>query len=250
MAASEGQQVVITQCWAGTFYVLSVLCTNSQCWACGWCLTAPGTKVNASVTQLHHVIAEIEMYGRAVHKILLSVELLWMLLRKAREKGETAECWKVVFVSRPCRHTVVQSLVQLDAFSHWQTPVWWRQDHIATAVKYTAGFTPKGRPRCLKETAAFNVCFMWRLTVETSTHQAHLKGKGDAISINTLPWHGDVTVHWENDHLILFFPETFCTLLCHTIFYLTLLCSVLSLSPSYFLPPSSGYCLIKVISPS
>ncbi len=76
MSASEGQQVVITQCRAGAIYVLSVLCTNSQCWACGWCLTAPGTKVNASVTLLHHVIAEIEMYGRAVHKILLSVELL------------------------------------------------------------------------------------------------------------------------------------------------------------------------------
>lgn len=30
------------------------------------CLPAPGTKVNASVTLLHHVIAETETYGRPV----------------------------------------------------------------------------------------------------------------------------------------------------------------------------------------
>lgn len=52
MPDSEGRQVVITQCRAGAFYVSSVLCTKLWSRACGWCLPAPGTKVNASVTLL------------------------------------------------------------------------------------------------------------------------------------------------------------------------------------------------------
>lgn len=78
-------------------------------------------------------------------------KLLQMLLQKAREKRETAEYWKVVFVGRPCPHTVVQSLVQLGAFSHWQTPVWWKQDRIATAVSTLQPLLPWGDPSFLKK---------------------------------------------------------------------------------------------------
>lgn len=69
MPASEGQHVVITvlNC---RLYVLSVLCASLQSLEYGWCLPAPGTEVIASVTLFQHVIAEIEMYGRAMHKIL------------------------------------------------------------------------------------------------------------------------------------------------------------------------------------
>lgn len=42
--------------------------------------------------------------------------------------------------------------------------------------KYTAGFTPRGRSQCLKETPAYSVCSLSQLTVKTTTHRAHLKG--------------------------------------------------------------------------
>ena len=97
----------------------------------------------------------------AVGPLSVDLELLWMLLQKARVKGETAESWKVVFVSRPCRHTVVQSLVQLGAFSHWQTLVWWRQHHIAAAVSTLQALLPRGDSSVLKKQQRLMAACCW-----------------------------------------------------------------------------------------
>lgn len=153
MSASGERRTAVAPC--GAVMLLSVLCASvaeQGMWvlpACTWdkgecqCHPAPPRDGRDRGS----------MYGRPAAQDPLSVdlELLWMLLQKAREKGETAELWKVVFVSRPCRHTVVQSLVQLDAFSHWQTPVWWRQHHIATAVSTLQALLPRGDPSVLKK---------------------------------------------------------------------------------------------------
>lgn len=180
----------------------------------------------------------------------VDLQLLWMLLQKASEKGETAECWKVVFVSGPCRHTVVQSLVQLDAFSHWQNACVMEAGPYSHCCKYTAGFTPKGRSQCLKETVAFNVCFLSRLNVETSTQQDHLKSKGTppSPSPSILTW-------WHNSPLKkrpsnLFFSLKCFSHHCVILFLFEHSCYLaVVISLSYFLPLSSRYFLIKVISP-
>ena len=140
-------------------YVLSVLCTDLMSWKFGWSLSAPGIKVSPSVTLLYRVIAEREerergerereMCGRPVLGVLW--QWSWTAVNVAAKSKREVGNWKVVFVRRPCRHTVVQSLVQLGAFSHWQTPVWWRQDRAATAVSTLQALLPRGDPGALKK---------------------------------------------------------------------------------------------------
>lgn len=88
MSASEEQHTAITPCGAGAF-MCSVSCVPVlQNRACGWCLPAPGTKVNASVTPLHHVTAEIEGICMAglLHKILC--QWIWNCCECCCEKLE------------------------------------------------------------------------------------------------------------------------------------------------------------------
>jgi len=106
------------------------------------------------------------------------------------ELGGTAKCWKVVFVGRPCRHTVVQSLVQLCAFSHWQTSMWWRPDCTVSAANTLQAFL-KGRSQYRKGITPVNIRSLSRNNVETVHLQPHT------------PWNSDIAVHWENDRVIV-----------------------------------------------
>lgn len=146
------RHLVIPKCWAGALCAeclvyrlneLGVWMVPACTWDKGECQCHPASPCDSRDKDAWQ--------ASALDPLSVDQKLLWMLLRKAREKGETAESWKVVFVSRPCRHTVVQSLVQLGAFSHWQTPVWWRQDRIATAVSTLQALHPRGDPSALKK---------------------------------------------------------------------------------------------------
>lgn len=114
--------------------------------------------MNASDTLLGHVIAEMEMYGRAVYKILC--QWIWncceCCCKKQGRRGKLLSAE---------RSSLLAGLVDTQCFSLWFS---WMlshtdkrlcdgsrsQDHVATAVSTLQALLPRGRSQCLKETAA------------------------------------------------------------------------------------------------
>lgn len=110
-----------------SWHLYAQCCWLISCWAgnmgaAGLHLGQRWTPVSACSTMWQ----QTDFHGRA--QVSLS-----LLLQQARQRG-TAKGWKVVFVSRSLPHTVVHSLVWLGVFSHWQMPVWQRQDGVTAAV--------------------------------------------------------------------------------------------------------------------